>query len=318
MGRKQSVPGTLSIRRSLICLGIVSTVAAAQAVSLEPKQGVRSLAIFSSNTHLVLVPVSVVDRRGVSVTGLTKENFTVLDDKTPQPIVSFNAQDAPCSVGIVLDTSGSMKPLIRAAEDVVSSFLRTSNPDDEFFLVTVSSRPEIKTGITDDPDALKAAVRSSVAGGSTALIDSVYLALNQLRHGQHTQRALLVVSDGIDNHSRYTASELMNAAIEADAQIYTISIDDAPANKKPVEMAESRHGALFMSEMAERTGGLNFTIANASQAPQAAGQAGLALRNQYVLGYRPADVDSGKLHSIKVRVDVQNATVHSRTRYSAP
>lgn len=305
--------------RSLALFGSMVALLPQDAVSqpfaAERMRENRGLPIFSASAHLVLVPVSVVDRNGVSVTGLSRDNFTLWDDKTPQPIVSFSSQDAPCSVGLVLDTSGSMKPVLRVAEDVLGAFLGVSNPEDEFFLLTVSSRPQIQTGIINDPEILRAAVRSSVAGGSTALIDTIYLALNQLRHAEHSQRALLVVSDGIDNHSRYTVGELMNAAVEADAQIYTISLNDQPANKKPVELAEARHGALFMSELAERTGGLNFSIVDASQAPKAAAGAGLALRNQYVLGFKPGETISGKQHSIKVRVNLENATVHSRTRY---
>jgi VWFA-related protein len=239
----------------------------------------------------------------------------VWDDKTPQPIVSFNSQDAPCSVGIVLDTSGSMKQLLRAAKDVVRAFLEASNPEDEFFLLTVSSEPHIQTGITDDPQVLETALRSAVAGGNTALVDTVYLALDHLRHAKYPQRALLVISDGIDNHSRYTAPELMNVAAEADAQIYTISVNQAPLNKKPVEMVEEHRGSLFMDRLAERTGGLNFSITDATQAPHAATEAGIALRNQYVIGFKPGEADSGKLHAIKVRVNKKDAFVHSRTTY---
>jgi len=224
------------------------------------RQHNRDRATFSADTHLVLVPVNVVDRKGATITGLTKDNFTVCDDQALQPIVSFQPQDAPCSVGIVLDTSGSMKALLRAAKEVVGAFLKASNPEDDFFLLTVSSKPQIRTGITDDPEVLEAAVRSAPAGGNTALIDSVFLALDHLRSSRLPQRALLVISDGMDNHSRYTAAELMRTAVEVDAQIYTITVNAPPVNKMPVELAEQHNGILFMERMAERTGGLNFYI----------------------------------------------------------
>ncbi len=198
------------------------------------------------------------------------------------------------------------------------AFLKASNPEDEFFLLTVSSKPQIQTGITDDPKVLKAAVRSVTAGGNTALFDSVYLALDHLRQAGHPQRALLVISDGIDNHSRYTAAELMSSAVESDTQIYTIAINEPPGNKKPVQLVDRQRGSLFMSRLAERTGGLSFSIANASEAQQAAGKAGVALRNQYLVGFKPAEDASGTLHTIKVRVNLADVTVRSRNGYRLP
>jgi Ca-activated chloride channel family protein len=317
MRRKESLSWASSKLRAAFWFVVAAQFAGAQP-SIEPRREIPSLAAFSAGTDLVLVPVAVIDRKGASITGLTRDNFTVWDDKTPQPIVSFHSQDAPCSVGIVLDTSGSMKELLRAAKDVVGAFLKASNPADEFFLLTVSSRPQIQTGITDDPKLLQAAVRSTVAGGNTALFDTVYLALDHLRKTSNHQRALLVISDGIDNHSRYTAAELMSAAAESDAQIYTIAINERPVNKKPVELADQQRGSLFMSRLAERTGGLNFSIADASQAQQAAAEAGVALRNQYVVGFKPAEDASGKLHSIKVRVNLRDVIIRSRNGYRAP
>jgi Ca-activated chloride channel family protein len=297
---------------------LLPCVAGAQPLATEQIRNTGNRgATFSTQTHLVLVPVAVTDRKGTSVVGLSKDDFTVWDDKALQQIVSFTAQDAPCSVGIVLDTSGSMKDLLRAAKEVVGAFLKASNPADEFFLLTVSSQPQIQTGITDDPDTLEAALRPLGAGGNTALYDTTYLALNHLRRAKYPQRALLVISDGMDNRSRYTAGELMGAAVEADAQIYTISVSPPPINKKPVEQVSEQRGSLFMAHLADRTGGINFSITSPSEAPRAATEVGLALRNQYVLGFKPPEIGSGKPHSIKVRVDVQNATAHSRNLYHA-
>jgi hypothetical protein len=170
MGHKKSLSGACAIRRiglSAFCCtlsgGIVALASFANAQpTIEPRREIASLPSFSAGTDLVLAPVTVVDRKGASITSLTRDNFTVWADKTPQPIISFHTQDVPCSVGIVLDISGSMKGLLRIAKEVVSTFVKASNPEDEFFLLTVSSRPQIQTGITDDPKLLEAAVRSVV------------------------------------------------------------------------------------------------------------------------------------------------------------
>ena len=136
---------------------------------------------FRVDSALVLIPVTVTDARGASVGGLGKESFTVLDDRKPQPITAFFSEDAPASVGIVLDVSGSMKDKLEMARAAVRSFLQLSNPEDDFFLVTVSSSPANLIGSTDEAGDVANMVRVQGAGGDTALIDSVYLALNHAR-----------------------------------------------------------------------------------------------------------------------------------------
>jgi Ca-activated chloride channel family protein len=277
-----------------------------------------SRSTFSTGAQLVLIPVSVRDRHGASLTGLSKENFSVWEGKTSQPIISFSSQDVPSSVGIILDTSGSMRWPLRAAKEVVTAFLNEANAEDEFFLMTVSSEPQIQTGITDRPEIVETALRSAKAGGNTALVDTIYLALHHLRSATHARRAILVVSDGVDNHSRYTVSELMNVAAEADVQIFTVSVNEAIVGKKPVEVLADRQGLSFMSTLAERTGGLNFEAPDLAHAARAAFEAGSALRNQYVLGIQPETGDSGKWHSLKVRVNLPNTSVSARNGYRSP
>jgi Ca-activated chloride channel family protein len=273
---------------------------------------------FTTGAQLVLIPVSVRDRQGAALTGLAQENFSVWEGKTLQPILSFSSQDVPASVGIVLDTSGSMRWPLRAAKEVVTAFLNEANAEDEFFLMTVSSEPEIQTGITDRPEIVETALRSAKAGGNTALVDTIYLALHHLRSARHARRALLVVSDGADNHSRYTVPEMMNVAAEADVQIFTVSVNEAIVNKRPVETLADRKGLALMCMLAERTGGLNFEAPDLAHAARAAYEAGSALRNQYVIGIQPEAGDSGKWHSLKVRVNLPNAAVSARNGYRSP
>src|SRR5215471_11308446 len=139
----------------------------AQPLSKPARREDSSRSTFRTGAQLVLIPVNVRDRRGANLSGLTQENFSVWEGKTSQPIVSFGSQDAPSSVGIVLDTSGSMRWPLTAAKEVVTAFLKEANADDEFFLVTVSSQPEIQTTLTDRPEIVEAALRSAKARGNT-------------------------------------------------------------------------------------------------------------------------------------------------------
>jgi Ca-activated chloride channel family protein len=207
---------------------------------------------------------------------------------------------------------------LSAAKEVVTAFLKEANVDDEFFLMTVSSQPEIQTALTDRPEIVETALRSAKARGNTALVDTVYLGLDRLRSAKRSRRALLVVSDGVDNHSRYTLSELMNVAVEADAQIFTVSVNEAIVNKRPVETIADRHGLALMSALAERTGGLNFEAPDLAHAARAAYEAGSALRNQYLIGIQPELNDFGKWHSLKVQVNVPKASVSARNGYRSP
>jgi len=274
---------------------------------------------FRSDTNLVLVPVNVMDSGGANISGLGPANFTVRDNKTPQPIVSFHAQDAPCSVGIILDTSSSMRTALSIAKEAVREFLHASNQQDDFFLLTVSSEPEIQSEVTDDLDTLQNSLVLMEARGDTALIDTIYLALNHTQSARNPRRALLVVSDGMDNHSRYSKAELLRVAIETDTQIYTVAIDGYSPRQKAVLRIEAQRGLMLMDELAAKTGGVGFVVRSASEAPGAAAKVGLAIRNQYVLGFQPSSVEqSGKWHKIQVQVDVPKANVSARNGYYVP
>jgi Ca-activated chloride channel homolog len=212
--------------------------------------------------------------------------------------------------------SGSMRTTLDMAKQVVRAFLKDSNAQDEFFLATVSSTPELHSGLTEDADGLLNGLLFTGASGDTALIDTIYLALNRIRSAHNGNRALLVISDGMDNHSRYSKGELMSAALESDTQIYTISLDNSPPNVKPVQMAEAHRGLVFMDELADRTGGLNFLVRDPGDALSAASKAGRALRNQYVIGFQPPSSEhSGKWHKVHVQVNVHNVSVSSRNGY---
>lgn len=273
-------------------------------------------AAIRANVRLVLVPVTVIDHRGATITGLDRTAFTVWDDKVPRRIVSVSSQDEPSSVGIVLDTSGSMRATLQQAADAVRAFLGASNPKDEFFLLTVSDKPVAISGFTQDAARLEDQVLATRAEGYTALIDTVYMAIDRMRHSANPRRALLVISDGMDNHSRYTESEMMRAAIEADVQIYTVAIDNRPASVRPVFRIEENRGLSLLESLSGKTGGMNFTVKTPNAISEAAAKIGRAIRDQYIIGFEPASQDvSGKWRRIRVDVKRQGAKAYARNGY---
>ncbi len=280
---------------------------------------------------MVLVPVTVTDRNGKTVPGLRAENFAVLEDQVPQQIVSFTADDAPCSVGLVLDISGSMRNTLGSAKSVLRAFFETTNAEDEFLVLTVSTQPEASPSFTGNIADLEESIDHTNPGGMTALIDTVYLGLNGMRKARRPRRALLVLSDGMDNFSRYSKAELMRVALEADVQIYSIVVDGGAAGTsngvpfrpsmaaKPIDQARERQGPLLLEELSEKTGGLHFRVRNDAQANEAAIQVGRALRNQYVIGYQPSSSgQTGKYHRLRVKSNVPKVNVSARNGYYAP
>jgi Ca-activated chloride channel homolog len=283
---------------------------------------------FRANAQLVLVPVTVMDHTGKTVQGLDLSHFTVLDDQKPQQIVSFSTDDASCSVGLIMDISGSMRQTIGSMKEVAHAFLGAANPQDEFFLLTVSTNPEAVSGFSDDAPALERTIESASAGGATALIDTVYLGLRTMRGAKNPRRAMLIFSDGMDNHSRYSKAELMRAAQEADVQIYTIMVSNPAAEtgipfrptmiRKPGDQSPEAQGRTLLEDLADKTGGLHFRVLTGQEAREAAGNAAQAIRNEYVIGYpAPGPVDSGKWHRIRIKSDIPHASVYARNGYYA-
>jgi Ca-activated chloride channel family protein len=267
------------------------------------------------DVDLVLLPVVVTNRAGAVVNGLKSSSFTVLEDNAPKPIVSFGSEDVPCSVGVVVDISGSMAGKTGIAAGAMRAFFETANPQDEAFLLTVSTRPDTLSGFTSDFGNLESQLSLARPGGSTALVDTIQLALNRLRGAHNPRRALLIISDGMDNHSRYSEAGLLRLAQEADVQIYTIGMEPSVANKKAIELTEERNGLAFLSHLSDRSGGLNFTMATYENPVPTASKIGTAIRNQYLIGYHPADGEPGKWHAVRVKVDVPQVHVSARNGY---
>jgi Ca-activated chloride channel family protein len=251
-----------------------------------------------SNVDMVLVPVTVTDPMDRIVTGLAKKNFNVYQDKQKQSIQTLSSDDAPISLGIIFDMSGSMQDKLDNAKEAVVDFLRTANPQDEFFVVGFSDRPELLSRFTNSVSEIRARLAFMQAKGLTALLDAIYLGLHEMRHARYDRKALLIISDGGDNHSRYTESEVRDIVREADVQIFAVGLFDPTP---PTE--EERMGPQLLSDITKETGGRTYTIDNPNELSDVAMKIGTALRNEYVLSYLPdARPHDGKWHKIEVKL----------------
>ncbi len=253
------------------------------------------------DTTLVLIPVSVTDPLNRFVTGLEKEHFRLFEDKLEQLVTQFSSEDAPLSVGLVFDTSGSMGTKMQKARQAAAQFFKTANPQDEFFLVQFNDRPELVSAFTTDTEEIQNRLSFTQSKGRTALLDGVYLAMNEMKKAHNPRKALLVISDGGDNSSRYTESEIKNAVREADVQVYAIGIFEPMASRG--RTAEEMGGPGLLSEIAEQTGGRHFPVENLNELPDIAAKIGIELRNQYLLGYTPKNHErDGKYRRVQVKL----------------
>jgi Ca-activated chloride channel family protein len=271
-----------------------------------------------SEVDLVLVSVTVTDPLNRLVTGLEKENFVLLEQNIKQDIKHFSSEDAPLSLGVVFDLSTSMKNKIDKAKEAVVEFFKTANPQDEFFMVTFADRPELLHDFTSSIEDIQGKLVYAVPKGQTALLDAVYLAMNRMKAAKHAKRALLVISDGGDNHSRYTDNEIKRLVQESDVQIYAIGIFDPYRST-----SEEIRGPYLLAELTDATGGRTFSINDVSELSDTAVKIGVELRNQYVLGYRPSNkVRDGKWRKLKVKLNAPKGlpilNVHARQGYYAP
>ena len=253
------------------------------------------------DTNLVLIPVAVTDPLGRFVTGLERENFKVIEDKIEQTISQFASEDAPLSVGLVFDTSNSMGAKLQKSRQAAAQFFKTANPEDEFFLVQFSDRPELVVPFTSNTEEIQNRLTFTQAKGRTALLDGIYLAMNQMKKAKNPRRAVLVISDGGDNSSRYTESEIKNLVREADVQMYAIGIFESIGGRG--RTAEELSGPGLLNDLSEQTGGKHFAIENMNELPDVAAKIGIVLRNQYLIGYSSKNQEhDGKYRRVQIKL----------------
>ncbi len=253
------------------------------------------------DSNLVLVPVSVCDPMNRPVTGLEKEHFKILDDKVEQTITHFSMDDEPLAVGLVFDISGSMSNKLRRSRAAAAAFFRTANPEDEFFLVEFNDQPKLVVPLTRSYEDIQNQLTFAQSKGKTALLDAIFLALHEMKNTKMQRKALLIVSDGGDNCSRYTESEVRNRVRESDVLIYAMGIfePDGSRGRSPEEAG----GPGLLSEICEQTGGRHLPVDDLAEMPDIAAKIGIELRNRYVIGYSPTDAQrDGRYHHVQVKV----------------
>jgi len=281
------------------------------------QQSQEALSPIEVDVDMVLVDVAVIGADGSPVTGLEKGSFRAFEDGVEQEILSFSSEDVPISIGLIFDMSGSMSDKLDESRQAALEFLKAANPRDEFFLVSFGDRAELTSPFTFDNEELKERMMSVKPKGATALLDAIYLGLNQMRSARNSKHALLVISDGGDNHSRYNETRIRNALKEADCSLYAIGIFRVEDMWRTYA---EHHGPALLSELAEITGGRMFPVSKLDDLPEIAARIGMELRNRYVLGYTPSNARrDGAWRRIKVKVvppaNLVPLNVYARTGY---
>ncbi|PYS50759.1 MAG: VWA domain-containing protein [Acidobacteria bacterium] len=253
-----------------------------------------------ANTDLVTFTVTVTDSYGRYVSGLDKKAFKIFDDKEEQEIQYFSDDDAPVSVGIIFDVSGSMGgEKIRKAREALSRFIQTSHDSDEYFLIAFNSRAQLLLDKTRDGDAVLNKLTFVDTKGNTALYDACYLGVEKVTRGAHQKRALLLISDGQDNNSRYTFNNVRRMLKESDVVVYSIGIlgGNDPGSSLGME------GQSILDELSAVSGGKAFFPNTGAEMDELFERIALELRHQYSIGYKPKDFKpDGRWHKLKVKV----------------
>jgi Ca-activated chloride channel family protein len=256
------------------------------------------------DVDLVMVNVTVTDGNKF-VTGLKPENFQLFEDKFEQKIEYFSSEVAPVSLGIIFDISHSMEKKLDFAREAAAKFLETGTPEDEYFLVEFSNRAKIAEGFTTDISRLRDRLAFKQGAGATALYDAIYLGLGQLKRGQNPKKALLLITDGEDNHSRYSRGDIRDFIREADAQIYVVDL-----------------GRALLGDLAEMTGGHSYH-ANVDDLQDICEKIATELKSQYVIGFESTNTaKDGKFRKLRLRVTppegMGKLNVRAKNGYYAP
>jgi VWFA-related protein len=216
-------------------------------------------------------------------------------------VTQFSSEDVPLSIGVLFDASSSMGSKLEKSRQAVAQFFKTANPEDEFFLVQFGDGAELIQGFTKNLEEIQNRLMFTQSKGRTALLDALYLGLSQMKQAKNPRKALLIISDGGDNNSRYTEAEIKNLVKEADVQIYGIGIYESMAARG--RTPEEASGQGLLTEIAEQTGGRQYPVDNLNELPDIAGKIGVELRNQYVIGYSPQNQDrDGKYRKVQVKL----------------
>src|SRR5215468_6427051 len=301
---------------SLLIPVLLASVCAAVIRAQEPPSAAKTQTL-KVDVDLVLVNAIVSDAQGRMVTGLSREQFQLWEDKVEQKVEYFSAEDIPLSIGLIFDATGSMSDKISTARDAATTFLKTGNPEDDYFLVTFSQRAQLVQGFTADISRLQNRLLFTPAKGLTPLFDAVYLGLDQMKSASNKRRALLLITDGEDNHSRYSFTNIKEFAKERDVQIFAIGIVNPSG-----ELSMGKTGRAIIEDLVEITGGRAFFPDSVDELQDICEKIAVELKNQYVLGYHSTNTaKDGKWRKIRLKVNtpkgVSNLSVRGKSGYYA-
>jgi Ca-activated chloride channel family protein len=307
----------LSISGKLVggVLGLVLLCSAVLARQTPPKSQNQTLKV---DVDLVLVNATVSDMQGRMVTGLEREHFQLWEDKIEQTIDYFSSEDLPLSIGLVFDSTGSMSDKISTARDAAVTFLKTGNPEDEYFLVTFSQNARLAENFTTDISRLQNRLIFSPAKGLTPLFDAVYMGLDKMKGAENKRRALLLITDGEDNHSRYSFADVKEYVKEQDVQIFAIGIVNPFG-----ALAQGKTGRAIIEDLVNITGGRAFFPDSVYELEDICSKIAVELRNQYVIGYHPTnEAKDGKWRKIRLKINppkgISGLSVRGKSGYYAP
>lgn len=299
-----------------------SELKSSQATATPSESQEGPLATFRAHSDLVLIPVTVTDKVNRFVLGLQKEDFQLFEDGVEQNVSLFSGEDAPLSVGVLFDRSGSMADKLPTSLEAVVQLLNTLNKQDEAFLVEFADAAKVSIGFTSHTDEIHSAMKTFQANGLTAMLDAINTGLLEMKKAKNSRKAIVIVSDGGDNRSHYTAAQIESLVREADVQIYAMGVFEPvfSLGLTPEEIS----GPRLLSEIAAQTGGRAFAAALPGDMPSVATRIAVELRNQYVLGYYPRNkARDGKYRKVEVKVSDPPGLgsplkVHWRLGYYAP
>ena len=309
---------SLTLRYSMAITIAMVTLLSATIFSLrgQSQHFIEPKSIFRANGDLVVVPVSVSDRKGHTVLGLRADDFTVLDDHTRQDIVSFSRWEVPSSIGVIFDVSGSMRGTEDIAVTATRALIDEMTFDDEGFLVTFADIPRVEVGMTRELERIPDHLSFLPRQGATALFDAIGMGFELLKGAHTPRRALAVVTDGGDNRSRLSFHELLSRALEADVQVYAIEI------RRNGWDADAQRGRAHLDRLAAETGGRSIVIYDTSQLKEKMSLVGELIRNQYLIGYKPpGGAQIGKWRQIRVRMQSPrngSLRINAKGGYYAP
>ena len=309
----------LNIAQRLFLLFLVLSFSAFSAFSQTPQPTPPEERPITVKTDLVTLTLTVTDLYGRYVSGLSKNAFSILDNNLEQEITYFSDSDAPVSVGILFDVSDSMSgEKIGKARKALERFIGTSHPSDEYFLIAFNNRAQLLLDRTRDGESVLRKLTLVEPRNNTALYDAVYLGAEKVTRGSHQKKAMLIISDGQDNSSRYNFGEVRRFLKESDVVTYAVGIMDG----RDAGSATGMQGQAFLDELTSVTGGKAFYPQTDVEMDEIFERIALELRHQYSIGYTPKDFEpNGKWHKVKVKVKpprgLPRLTVRSREGYFA-